>query len=67
MRLSYHHETDSLYIHLTERPGMEVMEVSEGVVVDVDADGVPVGIDIDAGASRIVDLSHLEIERLNVK
>lgn len=66
MRFSYHPETDSLYIHLTEKPGADVVEVSDNVVVDVDEQGVPVGIDIDANASKIVDLSHLEIEGLRL-
>jgi uncharacterized protein YuzE len=64
MRLSYHQETDSLYIHFTEKPGADVVEVSDGVVVDVDEHGVPVGIDIDANASKIVDLSRLETDGL---
>jgi uncharacterized protein YuzE len=69
MRLSYHPDTDSLYIHLTEKPGADVVEVSDGVVVDVDQSGVPVGIDIDTNASKIVDLTHLEFEglRLNLR
>lgn len=66
MRFSYHPKTDSLYIHLTEKPGADVVEVSDNVVVDVDEQGVPVGIDIDANASKIVDLSHLEIEGLRL-
>jgi uncharacterized protein YuzE len=66
MRLSYHPETDSLYIHLTERPGADIVEVSDGVVIDVDEQGVPVGVDIDANASRIVDLSRLEVEGLDL-
>jgi hypothetical protein len=32
------------------------------VVIDVDGDGVPVGIDIDSFASEIVDLTKLEVE-----
>lgn len=66
MRLSYHPDTDSLYIHLTEKPGVDVVEVSDEVVVDVDKGGVPVGIDIDANASKIVDLSRLEVEGLRL-
>lgn len=66
MRLSYHPETDSLYIHLTDRPGADVVEVSDGVMVDVDEHGTPVGIDIDANASKIVDLSRLEVEGLDL-
>lgn len=66
MRLSYHPETDSLYIHLTERPGADIVEVADGVMVDVDEQGVPVGVDIDANASRMVDLSRLEVEGLDL-
>ena len=32
------------------------------IVVDVDGDGVPVGIDIDSFVSEIVDLTKLEAE-----
>jgi uncharacterized protein YuzE len=40
--------------------GADVREVSEGIAVDVGADGNPVGIDID-GASQRLDLSTLEL------
>ncbi len=62
MRLSYHSDTDSLYIHFSEKPGADVVEVSKDFVVDVDADGVPVGIDVSFNASRVVDLSRLELD-----
>ena len=60
MKLHYYPETDSLYIELRDRPGADVREVGEGIVVDMDADGNPVGIDID-GASQRLDLSTLEL------
>lgn len=66
MRLSYHADTDSLYIHLVERPGIEAREVAPGIVVDFDADGKPVGIDIDH-AKNILDLTTLEAESLPLK
>lgn len=31
MRLSYHKDTDSLYIHLVERAGVEAHEVAPGI------------------------------------
>ena len=58
MKLSYYPETDSLYIDLSSRPGAESREVSEGVVLDYDADGNLTGIDID-NASRKLDLREL--------
>ena len=69
MKLNYHPETDSLYIDLAEQPGVDSREVSEGIVLDYDAKGTLVGIDID-NASRKVELGRLvltgmpgEIER----
>ena len=61
MKLNYYPDTDSLYIHLSEKPGADAVEISEHVVVDVDERGIPVGIDIDANASKIVDLSRLDL------
>jgi uncharacterized protein YuzE len=63
MRLNYYPETDSLYIDLSEKPGVESREISEGVVLDYDAEGNLVGIDIDH-ASRTVDLRTLTLSRL---
>jgi uncharacterized protein YuzE len=63
MKLNYHAETDSLYIDLSEKPSVESREVSEGVVLDYDAAGNLVGIDIDH-ASKKVDLQKLILSRL---
>jgi uncharacterized protein YuzE len=65
MRLHYYPETDPLYIDLAERPGAQVREVAPGVNLDLDSEGVLVGIDIDH-ASQIVNLSSLETEALPV-
>ena len=66
MRLSYHADTDSLYIHLVKRPGAEAREVAPGIVVDFDAEGKPVGIDIDH-AQNVLDLTTLDAESLPIK
>ncbi|MFN8572032.1 MAG: DUF2283 domain-containing protein [Gemmatimonadaceae bacterium] len=63
MKLNYYPETDSLYIDLTERESVESREVSDGVVLDYDAAGDLVGIDID-NASRKVQLHQLILDRL---
>lgn len=65
MKLHYDAETDSLYIDLNARPSADSAEVADGVVLDVDADGLPVGIDIQH-ASQALDLSTLETEALPV-
>ena len=63
MKLNYHPETDSLYIDLSERPSVESREISQGIVLDYDADGRLVGIDID-NASHKVDLKKLILNKL---
>jgi uncharacterized protein YuzE len=63
MKLNYYPDTDSLYIDLSERPSAESREISEGVVLDYDAKGNLVGIDID-NASRKVDLKKLTLNKL---
>jgi uncharacterized protein YuzE len=63
MKLSYYPDTDSLYIDLSSRTSVESREVSEGVVLDYDADGNLVGVDIDH-ASRKLDLRELVTNRI---
>ena len=63
MKPTYYSETDSLYIDLSEQPSVESREISEGVVLDYDASGNLVGIDID-NASRKVDLKKLTLNKL---
>jgi uncharacterized protein YuzE len=63
MKVNYYVETDSLYIDLSEQPSRESREVSDGVVLDYDANGNLVGIDID-NASVKVDLKRLVLSRL---
>ncbi len=63
MKLNYYPETDSLYIDLSEQASVESREISEGVVLDYDAQGNLVGIDID-NASTKVDIHKLIINKL---
>jgi uncharacterized protein YuzE len=65
MKFNYYPETDSLYIDLAERPSADSQEVAPGVVLDFDAEGRLVGIDIDH-ASHVVNLSRVETTSLPV-
>ena len=47
MKISYHPEMESMFIHLADRPSAECVEICDGVVLDFDSEGVLVGIDID--------------------
>lgn len=66
MKFNYYAETDSLYIELSVKESADSKEIAEGIVIDFDADGKIVGIDIDH-ASKIVDLSKLESKSLPLK
>ena len=63
MKLNYYKDTDSLYIDLSSKPSADSREISEGVVLDYDAAGNLVGIDIDH-ASRKIDLREVILNRL---
>jgi len=63
MKLNDHRDTDSLYIDLSEQTSVESREISEGVVLDYDAEGNLVGIDID-NASTKVAMRRLVVNRM---
>jgi uncharacterized protein YuzE len=63
MKLNYYPETDSLYIDLSEKPSIDSKEISEGIVLDYDAEGNLVGIDID-NASKKDHLKELTLSKL---
>ena len=63
MKRNYHADTDSLSIELSERPSVDIREISEGVVVDYDAEGRVVGIDIDNAGNKI-DLERVLLSKL---
>jgi uncharacterized protein YuzE len=63
MRINYYADTDSLYIDFSSRPSADSREVSEGVVLDYDADGNLVGIDIDQASTRL-EIKELILSRL---
>lgn len=51
MRISYHAETESLYIDVASGTSAECVEICDGVVLDYDSGGNLVGIDIDRVSS----------------
>jgi uncharacterized protein YuzE len=65
MKLNYDRETDSLYIDLNSRPSADSREIQEGIVIDVDAKGKIVGIDIQH-ASEVLDLATFDAGSLPV-
>jgi uncharacterized protein YuzE len=63
MRIDYDQATDSLYIHLSERPSVDSDEVVNGVVLDYDAQGALVGIDVQH-ASLKTDIRRLAVSHM---
>jgi len=66
MKVNYYPETDSLYIDLSSKPSVDSREVSEGVVLDYDADGNLVGIDIDEASTKL-DIKELVLSKFPAK
>jgi uncharacterized protein YuzE len=63
MRINYYADTDSLYIDLSSKPSVDSREVSEGIVLDYDADGNLVGIDIDQASTKL-EIKELILSKL---
>ena len=63
MKINYYPDTDSLYIDLSSKTSVDSCEVSDGIVLDYDADGNLVGIDIDQ-ASLKLDFKELILSKL---
>jgi uncharacterized protein YuzE len=63
MKLNYYKDTDSLYIDLSSKSSSESKEISEGIVLDYDAEGNIVGIDID-NASKKIDLKEIILSKI---
>lgn len=66
MKISYDKTTDSLYIHLSNRPSVDSDEVADGVVLDFDESGVLVGIDVQH-ASEVADIQSIVLSHLPLR
>lgn len=61
MKISYHEDTDSLYVHLNENSTAESEEVAPDTVVHFDDNGNISGIEIYSKASEKVNLDQVEV------
>lgn len=59
MKFSYDPEADSLWIRWNTDPIEESDEVEPGVVLDYDAEGVVVGVEVLNASKKIEDLSAM--------
>ena len=53
MKIRYFPNTDALSIRLNNKPSLESEEIADDVVVDFDANGNVVGIEIDLASSKV--------------
>ena len=65
MKLSYFPDTDTLYIALSDESSVESDEIGENVVLDYDAEGHVVGIELEH-ASENFDLTKLDVTSLPI-
>jgi len=63
MNLRYDPATDSLHFDLSGRPSADSDELEEGVVLDDDANGALVSIDLQHASQR-VDINTLSVSKL---
>ena len=55
-KITYDPEANALYMRFSDNEIAETLELSESVYVDVDSDGVPVGLEVlDATSSLFID------------
>lgn len=64
MRVRFDEQADALYVRLAESPVVESEEVRPGVVLDLDARGEVVGIEILRAGKRLptAELTHVEFD-----
>jgi uncharacterized protein YuzE len=55
MRMRVDHAADAVYLNLTDRPIKDSEEVADGIVVDYDAEGRIVGVEILDASKRTDD------------
>ena len=69
MKIEYSHTADALYVYFREVEAARSDDISEGVVVDFDAQGQIVGIEILDVSSRFSarDMANVTIENLPVE
>lgn len=62
MKLHYDEQTDALYLRLDESPIVESEEVQPGIVLDFDATGGVVGVEILRVAERLPHANLRQIQ-----
>ena len=66
MKIEYDPEADALYIQIREAHPSDNIDIEDGVIVDIDADGHIVGLEVLDASKRLSpsDLASITIEKL---
>lgn len=67
MRINYHEDTDSLYIHLSEKPTDESEEIAPDTVAHFDQDGELTGLEFYSDFGEKFGLEAVEVSGLAVE
>lgn len=65
MKIHYYPDTDTLYLDLSDAESEDTIECAQDMVIDLDGDGKPVGIEIEH-ASEMVELSEISTKGLEI-
>jgi uncharacterized protein YuzE len=65
MKVHYYSDTDTLYLDLSDAESEDTIECTRDMVIDLDGDGKPVGIEIEH-ASEMVELSKISTKGLEI-
>lgn len=65
MRIEYYSGTDTLYIQLQDGPGADAQEVAPNLMLDFNAAGEVIGIEIEHASQR-TDLMNFQLSSLPV-
>lgn len=69
MKIEYSKEADAIYVYFTETHVAKSKEIEDGVVVDFDANGQVIGIEVLDVSQRfsLADIVNINIENLPVE
>jgi uncharacterized protein YuzE len=62
MKTRYDRSTDSLYVEVRPLPSSRTIEVEEDIMLDLGADGKPVGYDIQHASTKSEFIAKLVLE-----
>ena len=66
MKFNYDNETDTLYINMNDNPGVDSFEIAPDYVVDIDATGKIVGIEV-MNVKEKIDIHSFIFDKIPVR